>query len=71
MPMGMPMGMLGSPAAADSGHQLAGAKKIVVPVVPHTESVTGRTAPERLATGAESRSTRRRITVRTIEDEGS
>ena len=71
MPMGMPMGMVGSPAAADGGQQAAGTKKIVVPVVPHTESVTGRTAPERLATGADSRPTRRRVMVRTFEDDGS
>ena len=49
VPMGMPMGMLAPPAAADTGRQVAADKRIVVPVAPHTEPVTGRTTPDRLA----------------------
>lgn len=52
MPMGMPLGMM-APAPA-AGQHIGADKKIVVPVVPHTESVTGKTAPERLATSPDS-----------------
>ncbi len=43
MPMGMPLGMM-APAPA-AGQHIGADKKIVVPVVPHTESVTGKTRP--------------------------
>ena len=49
VPMGMPMAMGPSTASTQANTKVAGDKKIVVPVAPHTEPVTGRTAPERLA----------------------
>lgn len=48
VPMGMPMGMIAPAASGDAGKKTAEDKKIVVPAVPHTEPVTGRTTPERL-----------------------
>lgn len=49
VPMGMPMGMLPTGAAAQPGAAVGKDKKIVVPVVPHTEPVTGRTTADRLS----------------------
>ncbi len=62
--MGMPMGMMRSPATADDAKQVAADKKIVIPVAPHTESVTGKGTAERLAAAADGR----RTTARTGKD---
>jgi len=49
VPMGLPMGMLGQPLTTDAAKQVAADKKLVVPALPHGESVTGRGSPGRLA----------------------
>lgn len=47
VPMGMPLGML-APPLTDTTQQVAADKKIIIPPLPHAESVTGRTSPGRL-----------------------
>jgi hypothetical protein len=51
MPSGMPMGMPAHPSNT-VGRQVPSDKTLVVPVVPNTESVTGRVATDRLAGAA-------------------
>ncbi len=74
MPMGMPLGMTQQPAGDDATKPTPADKKLVLPTIPHTESVTGKAIPERLAATAgppvaEPRSASRRITLRMLEDE--
>jgi hypothetical protein len=54
VPMGMPMGMLGSPGGTDAGKRVPADKKIVVPAPPHRESVTGKAVARLAAAQAES-----------------
>lgn len=50
MPMGMPMGVTAPPTSGSATKSVPADKKIVVPVVAHTESVTGRVSVDRLVT---------------------